>query len=130
MQAEMNLPNLKSEDVTDEVLKSRLDMKAAIRLCVEVSPRERKVIAYELEIDEGQLSRMLNNGANFPPEKIIQLMDVCGNEIPLRWLALAQGYGLYRLKNAVELENESLKKALDEKEKEIEVIKKFMKETK
>jgi len=111
------------EDIMDEVLKARPDLKAAIRFCVEVAPRERKEIASELGIDEGQFSRMLNNGANFPPEKLVQLMDVCGNEIPLRWLAMARGYGLYRLKNALETENERLRSALEEKEKEIMLLK-------
>ena len=117
------------EDVSDSIVEGCPALKSAIRLTIEVSTLERKQIADVLDINEGQLSRMLNNGANFPPEKINGLMDLCGNEIPLRWLAMRRGYRLYRLKSTIEIENEALKQALLEKEREIEVIKKFLKET-
>lgn len=42
--------------------------------------------------------------------------------IPLRWLALKRGYGLHRLKSALEVENEKLKAELEEERKKREII--------
>jgi len=57
-------------------------------------------------------------------------MEVCGNEIPLRWLALSRGYGLFRLKSEVELENERLKAELSAQEAKLATIMEFMQKVK
>lgn len=89
-----------------------------------------KGIAMDLEIDQGQWSRIWSNGAHFPTEKLTQFMDLCNNEIPLRWLALKRGYGLYRLKTVLEIENEGLRKELEKVNEKYQTVKDFMKEVK
>jgi hypothetical protein len=37
-----------------------------------------------------------------PPNKLGDLMDVCGNEAPLLWLASSRGKGLHLLKSEAE----------------------------
>jgi hypothetical protein len=87
-------------------------MRGAIKLCAELAPVDDKVICLELKIDAGQWSRIKSGQAHFPDEKLTMLMDVCGNEVPLRWLALNRGYGLVRLKSALEAELESARQEI------------------
>lgn len=82
---------------------------AAIRLCVQVSGLQDNQVGPEIGIQEAQFSRILAGKANFPPNKLIPLMEVCGNEIPLLWLAHHRGYGLVRLKSRLETELEASK---------------------
>lgn len=126
------LLGMKQEEVADSVVARCKDLKEAINLCVTVSGLPIKDIAYQLGYGSHpeQFTRMLTNGASLPPEKIDLLMNICGNEIPLRWLALNRGYGLHRLKSAVELENERLRAELEQKDREMSVIKAFFKDVK
>ncbi len=123
------------DHIPDAVLGGCKDFRAAIRLCIEVSGLERKELAYHLGIQDAHLSRMLADSKDedqrhFPISKITKLMEVCGNEIPLRWLALSRGYGLFRLKSEVELENERLKAELSAQEAKLATIMEFMQKVK
>ena len=128
-----NLPFLPHRDeISDAAIIRCQDMKAAIRLCFEVSGLPIKDLAFQLDVDERQLSRMMASNPDdkryFPPELLGRLMDICGNEIPLRWLALNRGFGLHRLKSKVELENDELRRRLEERDREMAVIKNFLRE--
>lgn len=116
------------EDISDDLLLKCPSFKESLKLCKTFSGLDDKQLCMELGIDPGQWSRIWSGNAHFPDEKITAFMDLCGNIIPLRWLALHYGYELKPLKTALELENEVLKEKLAEKEKEMEVIKKWMKE--
>ena len=119
------------EDVSDEAVGRCKDLRAAIRMCIETSGFQIKEIAFDLGINKDHLSRMINTSddpRHFPPERINDLMNVCGNEIPLRWQALSRGYGLYRLKTDLELEVDKLRAALRESEKEKEMMVKLVRE--
>lgn len=126
---------LGDDTVTDSIITACRDFKAAVRLCIEVSGLERKQVAAEIEISEAHLSRMLADhpGADerhFPINKVQQLMEVCGNVIPVRWIALKNGFGIHRLKSALEQENERLRLELEESKREREIILKVVKELK
>jgi hypothetical protein len=99
-------------DVADDIIRRLPSMRGAIKLCAELAPVDDKVICLELKIDAGQWSRIKSGQAHFPDEKLTMLMDVCGNEVPLRWLALNRGYGLVRLKSALEAELESARQEI------------------
>lgn len=116
------------QDISDEIILKQATWKDALRLSKSVSGLDDKQIAGELEIDPAQWSRIWSDQANFPERKIMRFMEVCGNLIPLRWLSLKCGYGLTPLKSMLEMENESLKKALEEKEKELEIIRNWEKQ--
>jgi len=121
------------DEIPDSVIVASKDFKSAVRLCIEVSGLERKQVAAALDLQDPHLSRMLadSNGSDerhFPLNKIEALMDICGNTIPVRWLALKRGYGLHRLKTALEVENEQLKAELQEREKEMATMMKLVKE--
>lgn len=126
--------NMRDTDLPDDyVLKCR-DLKHALKLCIEVSGIPFKDVAFQLDMPEKSISRMLSDNPedhrNFPPELINSLMDICRNEIPLRWQALKRSYGLHRLKSALEIENENLRRELEEKSKEHETILKVIRELK
>jgi len=126
--------NRRDADLPDEyVLKCR-DLKHALKLCIEVSGLPFKDVAFQLDLPEKSISRMLadnpDDHRNFPPELINQLMDVCHNEIPLRWQALSRNYGLHRLKSALEVELEEALRKLAEKDREHETMLKVIRELK
>lgn len=120
-------------DVSDEVIAKLPNKLAAIRLCIQVSGLEPKQICAAIgngkPMDPGQYTRILNGEANFPTNAENALMDVCGNEIPLRWMALARGYELKRRLSAVEEENARLRAEIAERDARIEIITEFARKT-
>lgn len=118
------------QEVSKEVLASISDFKAALKLCKEISGLSDKQISGELNIDTAQWSRIWVGQAHFPSEKIPCLMDICGNWIPLRWLAMKYGQELKPTKTTIERENDKLRAELEKQHIEIEAIKKFFKEVK
>lgn len=122
------------DEVPDSAIKACKDFRSALRLCIARSGLERKEVAFYLGLQESHLSRMLTDNPednrHFPPDKITELMNITQNNIPLRWLALSRGYGLYRLKSEVELENEQLKEELARQQGKLETIQEFLKNVK
>ena len=88
---EMPIKRLSIHDVSDDVIRTKNTFRDALLLCVQLAPVPEKVVYMELGIDKGQWSRMKGGTAHFPDEKLPTLMDLCGNEVPLRWLALNRG---------------------------------------
>lgn len=121
-------------DISDDIVQRCRSLKHAIKLCIEVSGLPLKDVAFQLDVAEKSLSRMLadnpDDHRNFPPELINKLMDVCHNEIPLRFQALTRGYGLHRLKSALELEVERLKGELAWEKEKRQAIQEFLRESK
>lgn len=122
------------EEIADHVISRHDDPKALLRFAAETSGRPLKAIADDIEMDDKQLIRCLSHNPNetrhFPFEHLLQFMEAIDNEIPLRWLALKRGYGLVRLKSALELENDKLRRELEEKAREHDTILKVLKELK
>jgi hypothetical protein len=112
------------EEISDE----------AIKLCVEVSGMCVKEVAFNLDREEKWLSRVLadnpDDHRHFPPDLLNNIMNICDNEIPLRWLSLSRGYGLHRLKSELERENDDLKSRLVEQEQRLATITDFIKQVK
>lgn len=64
-------------------------MDDAIKICIQMASvkYKRATLADLLEIDKGQLSKILaGKGYNFPPRKLAMLMNVCQNYAPLQYL--------------------------------------------
>lgn len=91
-------------DIPVEVIARQKDLLAAINLCIDVSGLDDKEIYLSLEIDAGHFSniRKGKQGCHFPTNKIEELMELCGNEIPLIWLADRRGKGLHMLETESE----------------------------
>lgn len=73
------------------------NLTAAILLCQQISGLDDKELCKALGLDAGQWSRVKTGQAHFPQERMTKLMDVCGNEAPLLWLANRRGYELREL---------------------------------
>jgi len=69
-----------------------------------------------LGIDAGHWTRISKGEAHFPQEKLNALMDFCGNEVPLIWLADRRGYELKPLMTSLEKENAELRAKIAEQE--------------
>ena len=119
------------EEIPDDVLARCDSLKSALKMCIGISGMQVKEVAFNLGLDDKHLTRMLSENPNdqrhFPPDLIDKLQDCCGNEIPLRWQALRRGYGLHRLKSALEKENELLQKQLAEQQMKLSTIQEFLK---
>ena len=115
-------------DVSDDVIEKCITAKDALKLSKEVSGLSDKVFCQELQIDAGQWSRVWSAQAHFPEDKLIPFIKLCNNLIFLRWLALEFNMGLHVLKSELQRENEHLRKENEQKDLELDAIKKFMKE--
>jgi hypothetical protein len=97
-------------------------LNAAIVLCVQSSGLDRKQIYNALNIDAATWSRIESAQANFPVNKLEQLMDLCGNEAPLMWLINARGYDW----ESVREKQNALEKKLAQAENEIADLKRLI----
>ena len=122
-----------NETSDSEILATCRNFKQSMRLSLHRSGKSAKVIALELSergfrMDEPTLSAALaDNPAqkkNFPAEAIDDFIELT-TDIPRRYLALKGGFTLIRLKSQVELENEKLRTALLEKDRELETVARF-----
>lgn len=116
------------ERLSDDQVAALPSLSAACFRCIAESGLQDKSICLELGIDPGVLSRARSGQANFPPDKILELMELCGNEIPLRWLGLRRGYGMVRLKSALEAENEQLRAEYAALQRQLETITDFVRQ--
>ena len=114
-----------TKNLSDEIVLKQPEFKAALKLCKEISGLTDDQICRELEVDPAQWSRIWSGKGHFPDNLINRYMQLCENDVPLRWLSITNGYALVRLKSRLEEENETLKAALAEKDKEIEILVKY-----
>ena len=119
----------KGGDVSEEIVARLPNLLAAIKLSMDVSGLNDQQIADAIDVDSAQLSRIKRGDMHFPPNKLVNLMDVCGNEIPLRWLAWTRNWELKRRMSAIEAENLTLRALLVEREHDLDVLKRFVRET-
>lgn len=117
-------------EVDDGAILQRANFKEALRFAKIISGHDEKHFALSLGIDPAQWSRIWANQGHFPTEKVDQFIQLCGNLIPPRYLALKFGYTLVPLQSALEIENQNLKEQIKKQAEELEAIKKFFKETK
>ncbi len=82
---------------------------AAIQLCIELAGFDiDKTPQTQLGIDKGQFSRWKSGQEGIKWEKFESLMDHCGNDAPVLWMAHQRGYDLYAMrKRESELEREN-----------------------
>jgi len=99
-----------------ETIMRRKDFLGAINLCIELSGLDDKEIYMELQIDPAQWSRIRKGDAHFPPNKLQSLMTVCGNQVPLVWLARSYGYQLVQ----IETETQRLLRESQEREAKLQ----------
>jgi hypothetical protein len=75
-------------DVPIEFIKACKDELAALNLCINLSNLSDETIREALSIDKGHFSRMRKGRGNFPANKRLRLMALCGNRAPAQFEAL------------------------------------------
>jgi hypothetical protein len=70
----------------------------AISLCVKAGGKEPKELQIEFKWDKGQWSRWESGDEGIKWQKLVQIMDFCGNDAPLLWMLHARGYELTSVK--------------------------------
>ena len=113
------------KDVSDEVITKCHSYKEALKLCKQVSGLTDDQLCQELDIDPAQWSRIWSSKANFPDDKTIQFMTLCGNLVPIRWEAMQFGHGIHRLKSDLEMQVEERDRKIAELESEIQSVARF-----
>lgn len=110
-------------DVPLELVVKQQTLAGAIALCVQLSGLEDKEVYLALEIDAGHWTRIMKKGdAHFPVNKLNDLMDLCGNEAPLMWLANSRGYGLVVLRSEAERRADAAERALQDERNKVKLL--------
>ena len=129
-QLELRIARRAAPAVVDgSVITAQPTFTAALNLCINASGLTDKEVAGALDIDAATWSRIRSGQAHFPQDKLDRLMDLCGNEIPLQWLADRAGYELRPKRTALEEQIEYLQQQLAERDRDLAVIKRFVQET-
>lgn len=105
------------------------NFRAALRLSQSVAGLEDKQVCDSLGIDAAQWSRIKTGNAHFPPERLVDFMRLCGNDIPLVWLAHQRGQELKPLRSTLEQQVDDLRAQLADRDRELDVIRRFVRET-
>lgn len=116
-------------DVPMELIVKQRSFLAAIALCIQAAGLQESEVSLSLGIDAGHWTRIKKGDAHFPTNKINDLMDITGNQVPLIWLAHSRGYGLVLLKSEAERQRDEAEKALDEERKKTELLMNLLKKT-
>lgn len=88
------------------LVRAQPTLLAAIKLCISLGGfQDEKQVYGALGIDAGHWTRIMRGEAHFPVNKLTELMDLCGNEVPMLWLIHARGYDVATLRR-LESENE------------------------
>jgi hypothetical protein len=88
-----------------------------------------KEIYDPLGIDHAQWSRITTGKANFPMSKYEQFAQLVGNDVLLKWIAHRRGYELKPIASDLERENARLRAEVERRDREYEVLVRFLKET-
>jgi hypothetical protein len=81
----------KPEEVPMEFIKACNSELEALNLCMNLSNLSDEAIRDHLGIDKGHFSRIRKGRGNFPPNKRVALMELCGNLAPIQYEAWRLG---------------------------------------
>jgi hypothetical protein len=80
--------------VPNEFIKACHSELEALNLCMNLSNLSDEAIRDHLGIDKGHFSRIRKGRGNFPPNKRVALMQLCGNLAPVQYEAHRVGFSL------------------------------------
>lgn len=118
----MNQLGFPSEVTAQEVAREKT-FGAAIDLCRKVAglePKQVKVATSEGKpVDKAAWSRWVNDQEGIEWDKLVQIMDACGNDAPLLWMLHTRGFDLNSLRRT-ETETQKALRAANERIRELE----------
>lgn len=102
MSSQLSIPSV----VTPTEISREATLGGAIELCAKVAGFDfDKTLQLALRVDKGQFSRWQNGQEGVKWPSLQRLMDHCGNDAPVLWMAYARGYDLHAMrKRETELE--------------------------
>lgn len=108
----MNQLSIPIEVRPEEVIRKH-SLGGAIELCAELGGYALdKTLQQELKVDKAQFSRWHSGTEGVQWPKFTELMDRCGNDVPVLWMLHQRGYDLHsvrRLESTTEQENRLLR---------------------
>lgn len=114
----MTQPTLISVEVPLSEVVRKPTLGRAIEYCAELAgysydkELEKALAVHGVKVDATQLTRWKQGGEGIKWDRFCALMDVCGNDAPLLWMAHARGYelsSLRRRESETERENRLLR---------------------
>ncbi|GHA66022.1 hypothetical protein GCM10009007_03080 [Formosimonas limnophila] len=95
----MSQKTLITIDIDHREVSRQKSLGAAINLCATAAGFEAKEVCHAVGgIDKAQYSRWISNQEGIKWEKLVSLMDACGNDAPLLWMLHQCGYDLASLR--------------------------------
>lgn len=109
-------------DVDHSSIIRQPSMTKAIVLCADLAGFVNdKDLCRSVDLDPAVWARIKSGQANFPHDRLTDLMEQAGNEVPLMWLLYQRGYDLHSLRQresetekALRIEREKLAKSEEE----------------
>jgi hypothetical protein len=105
MSTQLSLP----VEVTEREIARKRTLGDAMMLCAEAAGYSLdKELQSDLGVDKAQFSRWKSDQEGIAWSKLKKLMDLCGNDAPVRWMLFQLGYDLASLrKRETETEREN-----------------------
>lgn len=95
-------------DVSPAEIAREKSFGGSIDLCAKAAGIEPKQLQEKLRWDKAQWSRWTTGGEGILWPKLVSLMDLCGNEAPLKWMLHQRHYDLDSLRHVeTELERQN-----------------------
>jgi hypothetical protein len=113
-------------DLPVETVMKQKTFMGAVNLCITESGLEDKEIYLALGIDSGHFSNIRKGVGHFPPNKLDDLCNLCGNDAPLIWWATKRGFGLVLLKSEAERRAEEAERRAKEAEEKLRFLTQVM----
>jgi hypothetical protein len=88
----------------------------SIELCLELAGLEPKQIQADLRLDKAQFSRWQSGQEGILYPRLCAVMDRCGNDAPVLWMASNRGYDLrsmHKVENELQRENRLLRQQVE-----------------
>jgi plasmid maintenance system antidote protein VapI len=98
-------------DVTPQEIERERTLGGSIDLCAKAAGLAPKQVLADLKLDKAQWSRWVSGQEGILWPKLVQLMDLAGNDAPLLWMLLARGYDLSSLRKLESETEHELRKA-------------------
>lgn len=116
----MTQPTLIAVEVPVSEIVRKPTLGRAIEYCAELAgysydkELEKALNDHGVKVDATQLTRWKQGGEGIKWEKFAGLMDVCGNDAPLLWMAHSRGWDVHSLRRRETETERRLRLALEE----------------
>ena len=90
-----------------DAIRRKPSLGKAIEECIELGGLETK----RLPFDESQVSKWKNGSEGIKWEKLLKLMDACGNDAPVLWMLHMRGYDLNSIRKVETATEQRARKA-------------------